>query len=216
MRYFVLLLIVASQQLMSQEVPIGYLSYFKDEFSAKEINANIRPSRSMAMEQSKGVLKLNYSYDSLNSFFPQASFIIDNKVFGDFNAQVKFRSDMRIIDSLRSFYLIVGLKDSLNYYLAEINMTGVYFSQVYRGEKTLLHSDSSLSITDSKWVNLRVSRSILERSLILANENKRASIKDPNFVMGYLGFGIGAGSIELDRIEVWAPTIIEKPLYMFP
>lgn len=201
--------------LLSQDLPLGYTSILSDDFSKNKIGESFIFSSQSDFSIEKGALKLTHKPDSNRTFTPSAVMIIDNNIFGDFIAYMRVKCTGISQDSISGFYLIAGLKDSLNYYTICLNEQGIRFSRIYNGEDSLLSYHSRIRLIDGDWIEIYLKRDILSRSIQIKCGKEEIVFTDPNLVMGYLGIGTEGYSVELDKMKVWAPTSIEQPAPVF-
>lgn len=199
----------------NQELPLGYISHFETTFSKTLLDQNILLSGNSAYKLSRGKIELSESNDTIAGFKPGATLLIDNNIFGDFITELTFSYNGEKSDSISSLFFIAGLRDSANYYFVRINENGAYFNQIYKGQETSISHDSTLSIEKNKLVTMRITRDILSRSLNIKYNGSEVIFKDPNLVMGYIGFGVSGYKLSINGIKIWAPTSITIPANVF-
>ncbi len=198
-----------------QELPLGYISHFETSFAKSVLDKNIILSGNTDYKIVKGKIEMRETNDSILDFKPGATLLIDNNIFGDFITETQVSYQGVSNDSLSGIFFIAGLRDSANYYYVRINDKGTYFNQIYKGEESNINYDSTLAIQKNKLVALRITRDILNRSLVIKYNGSEVTFIDPNLVMGYIGFGVSGYKLNIDKISVWAPTSIATPAKVF-
>lgn len=201
--------------LSAQELPLGYIQQFEASFNQASMPKDIIFSESCNERIEKGYLVLSEQVDSIKSFYPDAAALIDNHIFGEYIVNLKVQPRFETSDSASAIYLILGLRDSLNYYYIEFNPENTRFCSMYKGSKSVHLSDSSLTLESDKTVSLIVKRNILDRSIYIQKNGDSLQFSDPNLVMGYFGFGATNSLLRLDKVSIWAPTSIEVPAPIF-
>ena len=203
--------------LSAQNLPLGYIKHFETDFSGTTIHKDLLFSPSVDEEIHKGTLQLKekLEQDSIVQFVPAAVMFIDNNIFGDFISELVFKVNIESTDSTAGAYFIFGLRDRDNYYFVRLNSNGAGFYKMYKGGVSLVSIDSSFVIESGKYTRLRIERSILERSIALNTGTKEIKLSDPNLVMGYFGMGESGSMLLVDKIIVWAPTSLDRPLNIF-
>lgn len=209
------LFVFSSVCIYSQDLPIGYIVHFEANFSSPQMPDNFLFSQNSIRKIDKGWLKLSEKQDSVPSFYPGSVALVNNNIFGEFITSLKLNPLLNKADSSSAFFLIVGLRDSLNYYFVKMNSSASVFCRMYKGEISTLTTDSTLVLDNNKPVNLLVKRDILNRAVVIEKNKQTIYFTDPNLVMGYFGIGVENSSVAIDKITIWAPTSIEQPAPIF-
>lgn len=212
---FFFILLFSFQLLQAQEYPGGYAKQFEAGFTKAKLSEQYAYTNGTKSTFSKGVVHLNYQPDSNQAFIPNGIMLIDNLVLGDFVANTKVMFKTIELDTLGGFFIVSGLRDSSNYYFIQLNNLGANFYKMYKGEVSLIDSDSSFVLSEQVWLDLKVSRDISKRTISIAYKGQNVEFYDPNLVMGYLGFGITKAKLSVKAIDIWAPTSIAKPTLVF-
>jgi hypothetical protein len=200
--------------LFSQELPIGYISYFSNACTHKSFFNSWHSEDADSWKiipYKKGSALRVVPADSLkNPWVPETRGILSDMVFGDFILEFEFRTTSKLGSGFSGFYFLGPVKTSQNYYtIAFTSDTLVFFyiddSVTYRlsGKPVTFNKDS--------WNKVRITRDILTRQLqIVVNNNASEKIvfTDRNLVMGYIGFGTHRVISNLKNINLWAPTSI--------
>ncbi|HBH49435.1 MAG TPA: hypothetical protein DDX98_12380 [Bacteroidales bacterium] len=209
-KYIILSLLVVFQLSNAQQLPLAYKKYYEASFLPAKISEQFVFSDSVASKISKGIWSLSSNTDSSAGTNPDALVLINKHVLGDFITDVMLNLSIDSQDSLSAFYLISGYRDSANYYFIRYNAWGLNFYKMYKGEVSLIDSDSSFRFLHNSWQSLRINRSILTRTIELTNNGQFARFHDPNLIMGFIGFGLSQSRFAIKKMSIWAPTAIEK------
>ncbi len=210
-----ILFIFSSVFIYSQNLPIGYIVHFEANFSGPRMPDNLLFSQQCTRKIDKGWLKLSEKQDSVPSFFPASVALVNNNIFGEFIASLKLDPLLNKTDSSSAFFLIIGLRDSLNYYFVKMNSSASVFCRMYKGKISALTTDTTLVLDNNKPVTLVVKRDILNREVIIEKNKQVIHFTDPNLVMGYFGIGAENSSVAVDKMTIWAPTSIEQEAPIF-
>lgn len=210
-----LTLLLAVFILKGQNLPVGFISYFETDFSELQLHKDFLLSPAAQFKINKGILTVSEKPDSVYSFLPPASIIINNNKFGDFIAEMRINQSGAIADSIGGVYLITGLRDSLNYYFVRLNEFGASFNRIYKGKQSVISHDSAFKIPANTWITLRIERDILTRTFTIATGTQKLICTDANLVMGFYGFGVKNKNLQIDKILIWAPTSIANPAPIF-
>ncbi len=213
--YLSILVVFLVSGLSAQELPLGYILQYDVNFNQASMPKDIIFSKGSNGSIDKGYLMLSEKEDSLKGFYPNAAAIIDNHIFGEYIVNLKIYPKIKTADSTSSIFLLLGLRDSLNYYFVEMDQKSTRFCSMYKGSKTVHLSDSSLFLTSDKVATLIIKRNILDRSISIQKNGVSVEFSDPNLVMGYFGFGVSNSLLRLDELKIWAPTSIEVPAPVF-
>jgi hypothetical protein len=215
MKLFILFTLFLTNIILAQDLPLGYILQYQEEFASPKIHEDIIVSEHCKNKIEKGWFIISEKQDTMPRFYPASVVLIDNHIFGEYSVSMRIKPKFDIADSSSALFLLLGLRDSLNYYFVEINQYKTSFCSMYKGNKTILVSDTSFSLLNNKIVVLKIKRDILKRSITITKNGDEISFSDPNLVMGYFGLGVENSTLALDRISIWAPTSIEQPAPVF-
>lgn len=215
MRLSILVVLFLTQTVRSQELPLGYILQYQEEFAKPKTHKDLIMSYHCENKTEKGWFILSEKQDTMPSFYPASAVLIDNHIFGEYIVSMRINPKLDIADSSSTIFLLLGLRDSLNYYFVEMNQNKTSFCSMYKGCVTTLLSDTILTLTSNETVTLKIKRDILTRSITITKNRDEISFSDPNLVMGYFGIGVENSVLALDRISIWAPTSIERPATVF-
>lgn len=199
----------------SQDLPLGYIVHFKSEFSGKGFPEELLFSKNSKSGLENGWLVLSEKNDSVNQFVPNAVVLVDNNIFGEYIVSFRMKPELVTNDSISAFYMILGMRDSLNYYYVSMNEHVTSFCSMYKGNNKVHLVDSSMALQNNKTRTLKIKRNILERRITIIQNGDEISFTDPNLVMGYFGFGVENATLAIDKITIWAPTSIDVPAPLF-
>jgi hypothetical protein len=215
MRLFVLISLFLANTVLAQELPIGYILQYQEEFARPKVHDNIILSDHCENKTEKGWFIISEKPDTVATFYPASVALIDNHIFGEYIVSMRIKPKLNTADSSSALFLLFGLRDSLNYYFVEIKQNKISFCSMYKGNKTTLTSDSSFTLSNNQIVTLKIRRDILKRSITITKNGDEISFSDPNLVMGYFGVGVENSTLALDRVSIWAPTSIAQPAPVF-
>lgn len=210
-----LIIVLFSQCLHSQDLPLGYIVYFQTDFNSKKIPEEILLSGNSKSKLEKGWFILSEKNDTAKQFVPNAVALVDDNIFGEYIATFQLKPELTNSDSASAIYLIFGLRDSLNYYYVTMNEYSTNFCSMYKGINKIQLVDSSMTLQNNVVKTFTVKRNILERKITIANNGNEVSFTDPNLVMGYFGFGVEKAVLAINKITIWAPTSIKVPAPLF-
>lgn len=211
----VFVLLFFFQLLSAQDLPLGYVKYFEANFTKEKLDKQFLISDHTSTELINNIWYAEEKVDTMNSFMPPAVLLVDNHVLGDFIADVSLNFTTHQTDSLSGIFIITGLRDSTNYYFIKIGAEGAAFYKMYRGQISLIDSDSAFVLKEQSWQNMRITRDILKRTIHLETKSHQVKFTDPNLVMGYLGLGVIKYTLALKSFIIWAPTAISRPASIF-
>ncbi len=205
----------------SQELPLGYIVQYSQNFSGKDALKDFSFSNpdywSISKDRNNYYLefseKAGYS-DSAGR--PNMLAIISPHMFSDFIMELDIMTTGEG-QADRSICIVYGFKDTSNYYYIKLASKGSEDSHnvflVNKEVLTKISANTSIDINlqNNKWHRVKVIRNILEKTItVYFNDmiNPVMKAKDRTLIMGYIGFG-SAGSVgKIDNINIWAPTSV--------
>jgi hypothetical protein len=199
----------------SQELPLGYIVHFKSDFSGKEFPEELLFSKNSTSDLKNGWLVLSEKNDSINQFIPNAVALIDNNIFGEYIVSFRIKPEFVTNDSISAFYMILGMRDSSNYYYVSMSEHVTSFCSIYKGINKVHLVDSSMTLMNKETRTFKVKRNILDRKITIVKNGDEISFTDPNLVMGYFGFGVENAILAIDEVTIWAPTSNDVPAPLF-
>lgn len=208
-------IVLLSHTLNAQQYPLGYIKHFEAKFKSEQIEQDFSPSQRAEVKASNTQLHVHAISDSVISSFPEGSILLNNYIWGDFIANLSIMTKVSGTDSLSGIFFLTGIRDSSNYYFIQLNSYGANFYKMYKDNISLIDSDSSFIFKNMTWHDLRITRDILKRTITIELDKMRTEFYDPNLIMGYIGIGIKEAKFSMKRLNVWAPTVIEKPCTTF-
>jgi hypothetical protein len=218
MRYFFILLsILYFYAGSTQELPLGYIKYFEAGYTKSKMADQFAFSDFTRAKITLTQMHIKNDSSPIGRLVPPGMALVDDWIFGDFISEVSLYYDCNpeSSDSLKGIFLLTGLRDSSNYYFIHFNESASNFYKMYKGKVSLIDADSSFVLPKEKWTSLRITRDILGRTLQIEQNGKSLSFTDPNLIMGYIGFGVLESSLNIRKFVIWAPTAINKELFVF-
>jgi len=207
--------LLSFQFISAQDFPLGYIKQFNATITKAKVASDFSTSSTTQTKITNAQLHVDAVDDTVHSNFPEGVLLVDKLIWGDFMAKLSLMTKSTGDDSLDGLYFLTGVRDSSNYYFIQLNSYGANFYKMYKGEVSLIDSDSSFVLPEMTWLNLQVTRDILKRTIQIESAKKSIEFYDPNLIMGYMGFGISNAIFSLRKLTVWAPTVIEKPCTLF-
>ncbi len=210
----VLLFCQSGVLLFSQELPIGYISYFSNACAHKSFLNSWHSENAdywkIITHKNGNTLRVVPADSIENSWVPEIRGILSNMIFGDFILEFEFKTSLNSGTDFSGFYFLGPVKTSQNYYTVAFTSDTLVFFYI---NDSMTYRLTSMHVTFNKdsWNKVRITRDILTRQLqIVLNNNSTEKIvfTDRNLVMGYIGFGTHCVVSDLKNIHVWAPTSI--------
>jgi hypothetical protein len=229
-RIIYLLLILVSITIINngQELPLGYILQYSQDFSEKksitDFNFSNPDSWKIVKQNNNSCLefseKSNYTAPAEG---PNIIGLISEQMYSDFilEADIMHTSE----ENDRAYTCIIfGLKDSSHYYYiqlafkADTNTNNIFLVTDTIRTKTAVKTADGLNRVKNKWYKVRVVRDILEKTTKVYISNMSDPVivaKDRTLIMGYIGFGSIDTPGKIDNIKIWAPTFVpgEAPVF---
>lgn len=211
-------LIAFSIPLTAQQLPVGYILQYRQNFNNQKSLADFRftPPGAWTSVNNKGNYVLQCEPAANGTALPGFAAVLSNKVFGDFILEAGFRLEPDS-SGKRDVCIMLGMKDTTRYYCVILtngtgnNLHGAYLvkdSQISQLDGLVV---KPLDLPANKWHNIRLERNIVKRTIVVfVNDMKQPvmRIKDYELVMGMIGFGSFSGGVQFDNLSIWAPTMI--------
>ncbi|MBN2484666.1 MAG: hypothetical protein JXB34_01705 [Bacteroidales bacterium] len=213
--FLVIAFILPYSDIMAQNLPLGYISHFESDFSAKTLHKNLIFTPSADYKIENGYLQLKAKPDTAPVFWPAAAMIINRHVFGDFISELSLINNTTGSDNCPGLFFIFGLRNPQNYYAVQFKPSGAVFLKMYKGAVDTIDQKPGFVPATKKTVNLRIERNILEQSVTFKMNGKEITFTDPNLVMGYFGLGTETSHISVDKLSIWAPTSLNDSISFF-
>jgi hypothetical protein len=205
----------------SQELPLGYIIQYSQDFSGKNALAdfNFSDPDHWSISRDKQNYYLEFSEktgytDSMGR--PNMLAIISSHMYSDFIMELDIMpTGEGQVD--RSISIVCGLKDTSNYYYIKLASKGGEDSHnvflVNKEVLTKISANTSIDINlqNNKWHRVKVIRNILEKTItVYFNDmiNPVLKAKDRTLIMGYIGFGSAGSAGKIDNINIWAPASV--------
>jgi len=213
---FILVLFLLGQvhfDLRSQDLPLGYISYFSDKCNSpgflKSWNTDRQENWDIIKLKEGNVLRGKSSDSLVFSYVPETRGILSNLIFGDFILEFEFKLSSQQHSDSSGFYFLGPIKSSQDYYALAFTHDSLRFYFI-DDSVTKKIAVKPVELNEGGWNKVRIRRDILSRRLnITINNNpEEIAFSDRKLVMGYIGFGTHDVSSYLKNINVWAPTSI--------
>lgn len=218
---FTLIIVQSNSTIFSQELPLGYISYFSHKCNSKSLfkswNSHYPAQWQISSFESKYVLEAIPDDSTLLSYVPESRAILSNLIFGDYILEFEFKSIEVTSSDSSGFYFLGPVKTSHNYYAFAFASDTLRF--LFVDDSVAKEIDSKpVLLKEDEWNKIRIRRDILSRKLIFTINNNfsdQIGFSDRNLVMGYIGFGTQDANSYLKNINVWAPTAITDTSFIW-
>lgn len=215
--------------LHAQQLPVGYIIQFQENFSKSAAINQFEFSNptDWGIAHSGKSYFLQYSgniKDTLQEVHQQNIALLAGYMFSDFilEADVKVSAKMNSPEAKMYFYL--GLKDTAHYYGVQIgeniDTSAQQIFVINNGIRRTLSTNENKNVewNDGKWHKIKVIRDILAKTIKVYFDNMSVPVieaTDRTLIMGYVGFGASGAPLSIDNIKIWAPTSIEQKAGLF-
>lgn len=199
--------------IFSQELPLGYISYFSDNCTNKsflKVWDTDNPENWNIVNLKNGPVLRGIQEDSLIfSYVPGTRGILSELIFGDFILEFEFKTSIKQPSNSSGFYFLGPVKTSQNYYAVTFAMDSLMFYLIEDSITTKIAAKPA-QLNTGEWNKVKIKRDILTRKIHITINNMPQDIifTDRKLVMGYIGFGTHDATSFLKNINVWAPTSI--------
>jgi len=213
---------------LSQSLPDGYILLYQQNFSTDTAIQDFRFSNPDSWELKKIKENSFLAFSGQTPYVPEFHSpailgIIKNHIFGDFILEVNLMQTGRDC-KLPDLCIFFSVKDSSHFYYINLasrstdSTHGIFLVKNAHRYKVSDWQTDSIVWGNDKWHKVRVERSIVNRMVTVYFDDMKKSVmttKNPELVMGYLGFGSCSNSGRIDNIKVWAPTSIPEETEIF-
>lgn len=213
---------------LSQTLPEGYILIYEQNFSDKNALENFRFSNPVTWKISK--IKdnrfLEFISDScyMPAFYsPKNICILSNHIFGEFILEADIMQPVNEYNN-GDICIFFSVKDSVQYYYAQIACLadnfnhGIFLVKKDSCKKISEQQNNGVSLSDAKWHKVRIVRNIVNRTVWVYVDDMKVpamTARNPELVMGYIGFGSFDDGGRIDNIKIWAPTSIPDEATFF-
>jgi hypothetical protein len=212
----------------AQELPLGYILQYSQDFTDKKSLADFRFSNpgSWKIEKQKNNSFIEFSENS--SYVtpcrcPNIIALLAKQMYSDFILEADIMQTGENNEQSNTC-VIFGLKDSSHYYYVHLSSKAdedsgnVFLVSDTIIKKTLIKTGEAVNWDKNKWYKVKVVRDILEKTVtVYINDmlNPVMVAKDRTLIMGYVGFGSIDAPGKIDNIKIWAPTYVPGETSIF-
>jgi hypothetical protein len=226
--FYLILFLLVSMTLSSQPMPEGYILIYQQNFSSDTALKDFRFSSPGSWKINN--LKGNRFLECIGQTQHDPGFsspgiigIIHGHILGEFILE----ADLMLTGPEkegRDLCIFFSVKDSSHYYYIQLssqaNDTSHGIFLVKNGPRYRVSNWQTTGIIweNQKWHKVRVVRNIINRSVSVYFDDMKNPVitsRDPELVMGYLGFGSFNNAGCFDNIKIWAPTSIPEKANFF-
>jgi hypothetical protein len=212
----------------AQELPLGYILQYSQDFSDKNAVADFNFSNPDSWKIVKQNNNSYLEFSEQSNYFPLVGCpniigLLSGQMYSDFILEADIMQTGEDND-LRNTCIIVSLKDSTHYYYihlalkADENSNNVFLVNDTIRTKTGIKISKGINWINDKWNKVRVERDILKKTItVYINDmlNPVMVAKDRTLIMGYIGFGSIDTPGKIDNIKIWAPTFVPGETNIF-
>jgi hypothetical protein len=228
-RFFHLVLFsLVSVTVSPQSIPDGYILVYQQNFSSvaalKDFIFSSPGSWKISTFKDNRFLECN-NLSRYTPVFPSPAIIaiINHHILGEFILE----ADLMIPGTdqeEKDLCILFSVKDSLRYYyiqmasLANDSTYGIFLVKNAPRRRVSDWQTEGITWGNQKWHRVRVVRNIVNRSVSVYFDDMIHPVmtsRDPELVMGYLGFGTFNSQCCIDNIKIWAPTSIPEEAGFF-
>jgi hypothetical protein len=205
----------------SQELPLGYILQYKQDFSGKNAIADFNFSNPDSWKIAKQNNNPCLEFSEKSNYFapagcPNIIGLLSKQMYGDFILEADIMQTGEDNDK-RNTCIIVGLKDSTHYYYIHLasksdeNSNNVFLVIDTIRTKTGIKISEGINWINNKWNKVRVERDILKKTITVYINDMLNPVmvgKDRTLIMGYIGFGSIDSPGKIDNIKIWAPAFV--------
>jgi hypothetical protein len=220
-----LLIILAS---FSQELPLGYIVQYSQDFSGKEALSDFSFSDPgywrVAGNKSNYYLELSEKPGYADSSGqPGMLAIISTEMYSDFIMELDIMKEGEE-QAENGICIVYGFRDPSNYYYVRLASKAIADTHnVFLVRKQVLtkittSTNPGNTLENKKWNRVKVIRNILEKTItVYLNDmtNPVLTAKDRTLIMGYIGFGTAGTMGKIDNVNIWAPTSVPGDTVLF-
>ncbi len=203
-----------SIQLYSQDLPIGYISYFSQKADNLLFISSITsctPEYWNISNDKKSITLYPVRNDSgsVDSLHMNMG-IVKDMIFGEYIMEFDFYSPINSNAENSGFCFAGPVKSANTYYTYLFGNDSVTFYFINHGIPERIGAQR-LKPAPKSWNHVRITRDILKRSVTITlnnNPEQQVTFTHPRLVMGYVGFGTLFNQSSIRNINIWAPTVI--------
>jgi hypothetical protein len=211
-----------------QELPLGYIIQYSQDFSRKEALQDFSFSDPgyWRTAGNKSNYYLEFSEKSGypdSTGYPDMLAVISTEMYSDFIMELDIMQTAEE-EVGRGICIVYGFRDPSNYYYIRLaSKAGADTHNVFLVRKKVLTEISARTtpgntLEKNKWNRVKVIRNILEKTItVYLNDmtNPALKAKDRTLIMGYIGFGTAGSAGKLDNVSIWAPTSVPGDTVLF-
>ena len=226
--FFIIITCIITIASPSQSLPDGYILLYHQNFSTDTAIKDFRFSNPGSWKINKIKENRFLEFTDQTQYVPgfrspTIMGIIAHHIFGDFLLEADIMQTGREYER-RDMCIFFSVKDSTYFYYIHLasqandSSHGIFLVKNAPRYKVSDWQTSGVSWGNEKWHRVRVERSIVNRMVtVYFNDMKKPvmTTKNPELVMGYLGFGSFDDSGRIDNIKIWAPTSIPEEVNIF-
>ncbi|MBN1413653.1 MAG: hypothetical protein JW973_01025 [Bacteroidales bacterium] len=212
----------------SQSLPDGYILLYQQNFSASAAIKDFKFSDPASWEIKSNKENRFLEFTSHTRYVPPFRSpailgIVTQHIFGDFILQADLMQSNSETEH-SNICIFFSVKDSSHFYYIQLasgsddSTHGIFLVKNAPRCKVSNWQTSGINWGNGKWNRVRVERSIVNRIVnVYFNDMKNPvmTTKNPELVMGYIGFGSFDGSGRIDNVKIWGPTSIPQDAGIF-
>jgi hypothetical protein len=217
-----------SMTLSSQSIPDGYILVYQQNFSSdtalKDFKFSSPGSWKIKSLRENRILECSGQSTYAPGFTsPAIMGIINRHILGEFILEADLMMPAADQEG-RGLCIFFSVRDSLHYYYVHLasqvndSTHGIFLVKNAPRYKVSDWQTEGISWGNQKWHKVRVTRNIVNRSVKVYVDNMKNPVmtsRDPELVMGYIGFGSFHDPGFIDNIKIWAPTSIPEEAGFF-
>jgi hypothetical protein len=226
--FYLMLFSLISVTLSSQSIPEGYILVYQQNFSSDTALKDFRFSNPGSWKINSVGENRFLECSGQTQYVPCLSSpgimgIIYRNILGEFILE----ADLMLTGlekEVRDLCIFFSVKDSSRYYYIHLasqsndSTHGIFLVKNAPRRRISDWQTEGISWGNQKWHKVRVARNIVNRSVTVYFDNMKNPVmtsRDPELVMGYLGFGSFDNACCIDNIKIWAPTSIPEEANFF-
>ena len=221
--------LLSSIPMSSQTIPEGYVLIYEQNFQSAKAFEDFRFSdpEVWKLNKIKENRFLEFTTDSIGYtpayYSPKNICILSGHIFGEFILEADIMQPAKEYEN-GDICVFFSVKDSMQYYYVQLaNIADAYNHGIFLVKKDSCKKVSSdqnngINLSDAKWHKVRIVRNIVNRTVAVYIDNMNTpsiTARNPELVMGYIGFGSFDDDGRIDNIKIWAPTSIPDEATFF-
>jgi hypothetical protein len=206
---------------MGQAPPVGYVLQYEQSFhlpgSVNDFRSASNLLPKLGRENDNLYLRISSICDTAKiAWQPCNLTILNNQVYGDFILEADF---IPAISSthIKDIGFLLSLKNDSVYYCVRLSndpqSNGAFIKKNAPIRKLNGPNPCPMDWKNKQWHKVRIERNIVKRTLAVFLDNQTQPVvhlKDFELIMGSIGFASFTGTIGIDNIKIWAPTVIRN------